>query len=88
MKKLGVIVNPIAGLGGKVGLKGTDGDKIVWLAKWLGAEPESPKRAIEALRIVSKIKDIIEIITCPGEMGELECRAAGFLPRVIESIQS
>ncbi|MCG7853727.1 MAG: hypothetical protein MIO92_14505, partial [Methanosarcinaceae archaeon] len=60
MKKLGIIVNPIAGLGGRVGLKGTDGDEIVRMARKLGAEPEAPRRAIEALRVISKIKDSIE----------------------------
>jgi predicted polyphosphate/ATP-dependent NAD kinase len=88
MKKLGVIVNPIAGLGGKVGLKGTDGANVVWLAKWLGAEPESPKRAVEALKIISRIKESIEVITYSGEMGEEECRAAGLATKVIGSIKS
>lgn len=88
MKKLGVIVNPIAGLGGRVGLKGTDGDEIVRMAKELGAKPEAPRRAIEALRAISEIKDRIELLTYPSEMGEDECQEAGLNPRVIGAIRS
>jgi len=88
MKKLGVIVNPIAGLGGRVGLKGTDGDEIVRMARKLGAEPEAPRRAIEALKVISKIKDSIEVLTYPNEMGEDECQEAGLNPKVIGAIHS
>jgi len=88
MKKLGVIVNPVAGMGGRVGLKGSDGIEILRKARELGAQPEAPNRALEALRVVSEIKDDIEIITYPHEMGEDECREAGFIPRVIGSIRS
>ncbi len=88
MKKLGLIVNPVAGMGGRVGLKGSDGADILRRARELGAKPESPNRAVEALKIISKIKDDIEIITYPCEMGEDECRAAGIEPRVIGSIKT
>ncbi len=42
VSKIGFLVNPIAGMGGKVGLKGTDGvsDK----AKSLGAKPVFSER--------------------------------------------
>jgi len=86
-KKLGLIVNPIAGMGGRVGLKGSDGQDILEKAMELGAVPTSPRRAIEALRIISSIKDIVEIITYPHEMGEDEARECGFEPKVIGSIE-
>ena len=88
MKKLGFIVNPVAGMGGRVGLKGSDGEGILKKARELGAKPEAPGRAVEALKIISRVKNDVEIITPPHEMGEDECRQAGFDPKVIGSITS
>ena len=86
-KKLGLIVNPIAGMGGRVGLKGSDGADLVAEAKLLGAVPESPKRALEALKIVSKIKNEIEVLTYPKEMGEDVAMESGITPSVVGSIE-
>ncbi|USZ76281.1 ATP-NAD kinase family protein [Halorussus vallis] len=47
MRRIGVVVNPIAGMGGRVGLKGTDGK--VAEARERGAEPRAPERAVDAL---------------------------------------
>lgn len=85
-KKLGFIVNPIAGMGGKVGLKGSDGCEILEKAKELGAEPESPRRAVEALKRISASTDNVELVTYPYEMGEDEAKECNFSPRVIGSI--
>ena len=57
-------------MGGKVGLKGTDGHDVLLKARALGAEPESPGKAIAALKVISQIRDEIELITYPREMGE------------------
>lgn len=86
MKKLGLIINPVAGMGGKVGLKGTDGPEIVEKARSMGARPESAFKAGYALQVVSGLKDQVEIVTCQGEMGEEVARKYGFEPRLIGSI--
>jgi predicted polyphosphate/ATP-dependent NAD kinase len=85
MKKLGLIVNPIAGMGGRCGLKGTDGADILAQACALGAVPEAPGRAITALEQLAALKDEIEIVTVSGGMGAEEARAVGFEPTVLFS---
>jgi predicted polyphosphate/ATP-dependent NAD kinase len=83
--KLGLIINPIAGMGGKVGLKGTDGPEILEKARKLGAVEESPHKAKLALKILAPLKDKIELYTYPGKMGEDEARELGFNPIVLGS---
>lgn len=85
-KKVGLIVNPIAGVGGRVGLKGSDGEAIQKQAMALGASPEAPRRTVQALERLHEISDSIELITFPGSMGEREAREAGFSPSVIGHI--
>ena len=66
--KIGLIVNPVAGMGGSVGLKGTDG-KMYEKALNLGAHPVTPKRTKTLLSHI-KNKDKISLVVAPGKMGE------------------
>jgi predicted polyphosphate/ATP-dependent NAD kinase len=81
--KIGFIVNPIAGMGGKVGLKGTDGILKEAIAK--GAKPIAPKRAVEFLqKLKENLMEIaIEVLTCPSIMGEKEAKVASFPVHVL-----
>ena len=85
--RLGLIVNPIAGMGGRVGLKGSDGHEILERAIALGAVPSSPNRAVVALNRITSLKDKLELYTYPYEMGEAEAKECGFNPHVIGSIK-
>ncbi len=92
MKRIGFLINPIAGMGGRVGLKGTDG--VVEEARALGAEPVAPQRAAEALRVfagmLSRATELppVRWLTCSGAMGEDALRAAGFSEGDIEIIHT
>ncbi len=85
-KTLGLIVNPMAGIGGRVGLKGSDGEKVQKEAISLGAIPESHNRTVQALKRLQPLKTGIQLVTYPREMGEKAAEACGFLPTVIGSI--
>ncbi len=85
VKKLGLVVNPVAGVGGRVGLKGSDGPEVLRRALELGAVRDAPRRARLALERLARVREHIEIITWPVEMGEDEARAAGFEPSVLGS---
>ena len=86
-RRLGLIVNPVAGLGGRVGLKGSDGLEIQQKALALGAESQAVDRTIQALEVLVPFKDTLEIITYPDEMGGEPARDCGFTPQIIGSIQ-
>ncbi len=66
-KRIGLIVNPVAGMGGSVGLKGTDGE-MYERALELGAEPVTPKRTRDTLAHL-KHKDKIAWLAAPDRMG-------------------
>jgi len=81
LKRVGLIVNPYAGIGGRVGLKGSDGEEIRKKALELGAVPMSPQRTVEALKELKGLD--FKLYTYPKEMGENEAREAGLEPIVI-----
>lgn len=69
--RIGFLVNPIAGMGGRVGLKGTD--HVVAEAKARGAMPVAEHKASAAIRhLRGFIPDVgIHWYTCAGPMGEV-----------------
>jgi len=73
-RTVGFIVNPIAGMGGAVGLKGTDGKDILEKAINLGAEPVAPARAESFLSELKAIRKDVRLIVGAGLMGETEAR--------------
>jgi predicted polyphosphate/ATP-dependent NAD kinase len=74
MPVIGFLVNPIAGLGGSVGLKGTDGK--VDEARHRGAVPHARDRAAITLAPLKGIPDL-SFLSCGGGMGETVLRHCG-----------
>ena len=81
--KLGLIINPVAGLGGSVALKGSDGAETTEKALALGAEPKANLRTTQALELLLPYKSQIQIFTVNGDMGEACAKALGFDTEVV-----
>ncbi|MEH6815184.1 MAG: ATP-NAD kinase family protein [Pseudoalteromonas distincta] len=81
--KLGLIVNPVAGLGGTVALKGSDGAHTAAKAIELGAEPKANSRTKAALEVLLPYKERLTIYTVNGDMGEQTAKALGFNVEVV-----
>jgi predicted polyphosphate/ATP-dependent NAD kinase len=83
-KRVGLIVNPIAGMGGRVGLKGTDGAGAVERARELGAVPVSGERAAAALQVLAeRLGDDLFLLTPGGAMGEIVAASCGLTPVIV-----
>ncbi len=75
--RLGLVVNPVAGLGGPAGLKGSDGAAIQAAARAAGVLARAGERARQAL---ASLPDGTPVLTGPGDLGEDMTREAGMVP--------
>jgi predicted polyphosphate/ATP-dependent NAD kinase len=82
-KTIGFIVNPVAGMGGAVGLKGTDGKGILNQAIALGAKPIASQRAETFLTQLSPAKEHLKLIVGAGNMGQSQAEKCGFSFKVV-----
>ena len=83
MFRLGLIINPLAGIGGTVALKGSDGEEIIKQARQLGAVSQAQTRTRIALEQIHPFKDRLVIYTAANDMGENLCREMGFHVEVL-----
>ncbi|MFG3442148.1 ATP-NAD kinase family protein [Nonomuraea sp. NPDC047897] len=72
---VGLVVNPVAGLGGPAGLKGSDGAGTQRAALARGATPRAGERAARAVRTLLARRPGTRLLTVPGPMGEDSVRA-------------
>ncbi len=87
MIELGLIVKPIAGMGGSVALKGTDGEGIAALARAAGDAPRAPERALRALERLAKGAGRDVRVHAPrGEMGADIAGRTGFVVEPLAAV--
>jgi predicted polyphosphate/ATP-dependent NAD kinase len=67
--RIGLVVNPVAGMGGAVGLKGTDGPGTVAEARARGATPQAGPRAARALARLAARLSGAALTVAPGPLG-------------------
>ncbi|MFJ2532452.1 ATP-NAD kinase family protein [Microbacterium maritypicum] len=80
---IGLVVNPVAGVGGPAGLAGSDGADVQRLALARGARSRVQERAVLALTTLAERHPGLEVATAAGAMGADAVRAAGLVPRVV-----
>ncbi|WP_299075158.1 ATP-NAD kinase family protein [uncultured Paraglaciecola sp.] len=81
--KLGLLINPFAGLGGALALKGSDGSDIREEALAMGAEKKALDKTRLALESIVSIKDQVQLYLAAGDMGENVARDMGFSYEVV-----
>ncbi|MGN7978400.1 ATP-NAD kinase family protein [Microbacterium sp. 22195] len=80
---IGLVVNPVAGVGGPAGLAGSDGADVQRLAASRGARSRAQERATVALRVLASRHPSLVVATAAGAMGADAVRAAGLEPWVV-----
>ncbi|MDJ0333607.1 NAD(+)/NADH kinase [Salinibacterium sp. G-O1] len=82
-RSIGLLINPVAGIGGPAGLKGSDGIVVQATARERGARQNARERALLALQVLATRHPAAEIITADGAMGADAVRLSGLRPQVV-----
>ncbi|WP_371228426.1 ATP-NAD kinase family protein [Pseudomonas sp. QE6] len=83
--RIGLIINPLAGIGGPTALKGSDGVAELALAR--GAQPRAAERTQVALEQLLPVRERLEFLTFPGPMGADLLADMGFSHRLVGAIE-
>lgn len=86
MASIGLVINPLAGLGGQAALKGSDGVAEAALA--LGVEPRAQERVRQALEVLRPLGDRLFFLAAPGPMGAALLDDMGFAHEVVGELAS
>ena len=85
MLKIGLVINPFAGIGGRVGLKGSDGEQIKAEALSLGAKKLANIKAKLCFEQFETDFERLKVYTAKGEMGEQLCQTLDLNYSIIDS---
>lgn len=88
MFKLGIIINPLAGIGGPLALKGSDGAVIVAKAKSQGAQLRAAGRAEQVLAALVEYQQHFQLFGFDGAMAAESADKLGLAMHVIGSAQA
>lgn len=83
--RIGLVINPLAGLGGQAALKGSDGVAETALA--MGVEPRAQERVRQALEVLRPLGDRLFFLAAPGPMGAALLGDMGFAHEVVGELE-
>ncbi|WP_339842634.1 ATP-NAD kinase family protein [uncultured Halopseudomonas sp.] len=84
--RIGLIINPLAGLGGQAALKGSD--DVAEQALAMGVKPLANERVRKALEVVLPYAERIELLVAPGPMGADLAAELGFTHQVVGELDA
>jgi predicted polyphosphate/ATP-dependent NAD kinase len=71
---IGLIINPVAGVGGPAGFKGSDGPELYEVASNMGYKSIAHERVSRALSVLLARVEDFKLVTVSGKMGAELCR--------------
>ena len=81
---IGLIINPLAGIGGPAALKGSDGVEVYNLATEMGYQSKVVERVFRAFEVLLMIEQSFRLLTVSGVMGETCCQKVAELHQGFE----